>query len=200
MSLGKINAMANISDQTKDQRAAFSKTERTATTSELGANRTSHLLFADSLTIDPDSGNITMGTDEVSVNQLAEASLTSLYVQGVVGPANPDFQGGHQSYNYSGATDMLESTRTQSDLPNTLGPNLIPPTIDESGEVSTTTSTSSASSPIIGRGFGVKLTSRQDPGNFTTLGSYLSRRRNSDGVIILPKGEFTDDEKYNWEA
>lgn len=199
MSLGKINAMANISDQTKDQRAEFSDTNRDDATSELGANRTSRLLFS-AVEVDED-GNIEI--DGEQINQRAQETLTGLYEDGVVGPENPDFQGGHldNQYKYEGATRMLERAPEQSDKPNRLGPNLIPPAIDESGEVSTVPSANSVSSPVTGRGFGVKLESRQDPNNFESLGSYLKRRRGDDGgSISIPKGEFADDEKYDWEA
>lgn len=195
MSLGKINAMANISDQTKTQRDEFAGSD----TSVLGANRTSHLLFADRVELNEVSGVISIDGEEI--NSKAESELTSLYDNGASG--NPDFPLDHSGsdYKYEGATDMLESAPAQSDKPNRLGPNLIPPSIDESGEVSRAESTNTATSPVTGRGFGVKLESRQDPNNFESLGSYLKRRRN-EGVITIPKGEFVNDadSKYDWEA
>lgn len=193
MSLGKINAMANISDQTKTQRNEFAGSD----TSVLGANRTSHLLFADRVGLDEDSGVISI--DGEQINSKAESELTSLYDNGASG--NPDFPLDHSGsdYKYEGATDMLESAPAQSDKPNRLGPNLIPPSIDDQGEVSTEESQSTVSSPVSGRGFGVNL-DRHNPNSFESLGSYLKRRRNDDGDIEVPKGEFVNEDKYDWEA
>ena len=193
MSLGKINAMANISTQTKTQRDEFAGSD----TGILGANRTSHQLFAGRVELDEDSGVISIDGDQI--NSKAESELTSLYVNGASG--NPDFPLDHSGsdYKYEGATDMLESAPAQSDKPNRLGPNLIPPSIDDQGEVSTEESQNTASSPVSGRGFGVNL-DRHNPNNFDSLGSYLSRRRNNDGDIEVPKGEFVNEEKYDWEA
>lgn len=193
MSLGKINAMANISDQTKTQRDEFAGSD----TSVLGANRTSHLLFADRVELDEDTGVISI--DGEQINNKAESELTSLYDNGASG--NPDFPLDHlgSDYKYEGATDMLESAPTQSDKPNRLGPNLIPPSIDAQGEVSTEESQNTAASPVSGRGFGVNL-DRHNPNNFESLGSYLKRRRNDDGDIEVPKGEFVNEDKYDWEA
>lgn len=185
--------MANISDQTKAQRDEFAGSD----TSVLGANRTSHLVFAEKLQIDEDEGYITI--DGHQVNDSAVSELTRLYTEGASG--NPDFPGDHlaSNYSYEGASGMLDSAPGQTDKPNRLGPNLIPPTIDESGEVSTAESTNTASSPVTGRGFGVNL-DRHNPGEGSTLGSYLSRRRNDDGDIEVPKGEFVNEDKYDWEA
>lgn len=192
MSLGKTNAMANISEQTKVQREEFAGSD----TGILGANRTSHQIFADRLEIDEASGVVSIEGEPI--NEKAQSELTSLYVDGAKG--NPDFPLDHQAsdYRFEGATDMLESAPTQSDKPNRLGPNLIPPSIDEEGEVSTTTTQNTASSPVSGRGFGVNL-DRHDPNSFESLGSYLNRRRNEDGDIVVKKGEFADEGKYDWE-
>lgn len=195
MALGKINAMANISDQTRNQRNQFAGEEGI-----LGANRSSAVLFS-AMLVDEESGAVSIDGDEV--NERAEFTHTELYSDGVSGNPdsfNPDFPLGHQGddYGYAGATDLLENAPGKSDKPNRLGPNLIPPSIDDSGEVSTTETEVTVSSPVSGRGFGVNI-DRQNPNNFNTLGSYLKRRRNNEGDIEIPKGEFVDEEKYDWE-
>lgn len=193
MSLGKINAMANISKQTETQRNEFADGDGI-----LGANRTSHLLFAEKLQIDEnDGGAITI--DGEQINSKAESELTSLYVSGASG--NPDFPLNHlgSNYKYEGAIGMLESASAQSDKPNMLGPNLIPPKINDDGEVDTSESQNTATSPVSGRGFGVNL-DRHNPNGFESLGSYLKRRRDENDDIDIPKGEFVNEDKYDWEA
>jgi hypothetical protein len=199
MALGKINAMANISDQTKNQRNQFAGEEGI-----LGANRSSAALFS-AMSVDDNSGEISI--DEVNVNDRAQLTHITLYsteagggVEGNADSFNPDFPLGHlgRDYGYAQSFGMLDSSQGQTDRPNRFGPNLIPPSIDASGEVATTVSEITVSSPVSGRGFGVNL-DRQNPDNFNTLGSYLNRRRNDDGDIEIPKGEFVDEEKYDWE-
>ena len=199
MALGKINAMANISDQTKNQRNEFACEEGI-----LGANRSSAALFS-AMSVDDNTGEISI--DEVNVNEKAEFTHTELYnieegggVSGASNAFNPDFPLGHKGrdYGYSQSFGMLDSSQGQTDRPNRFGPNLIPPSIDDSGEVSTEVSSNTVSSPVTGRGFGVNI-DRQNPDNFNTLGSYLKRRRSDEGDIEIPKGEFVDEEKYDWE-
>jgi len=198
MALGKINAMANISDQTKKQRDQFAGEDGI-----LGANRSSANLFS-AMLVNAESGEISIG--EEIVNELAESTHTELYSVGVRANSdsfNPDFPQGHDNtgYQYLKGIGMLTSATSQSDKPNQKGPNLIPPTIDDSGEVSDTVSPNTVSSPITGRGFGVNL-ERHNPNRgpgVETFGGYLKRRRSDDGDIEIPKGEFVDEEKYDWE-
>lgn len=198
MALGKINAMANISDQTTNQRDQFAGEDGI-----LGANRSSANLFP-AMSVNDQSGEVLIDGDNVNVR--AESTHTELYSDGVQANSdsfNPDFPLGHNdfSYQYLKGIGMLTSVTSQSDRPNQKGPNLIPPTIDDSGEVSDTVSPNTVSSPITGRGFGVNL-ERHNPNRgpgVETLGGYLKRRRNDDGDIEIPKGEFVDEEKYDWE-
>ena len=198
MALGKINAMANISDQTKNQRNQFAGEEGI-----LGANRSSAALFS-AMSVDDNSGEISI--DEVNVNERAESTHTELYSVGVQGNTdsfNPDFPLGHNnlSYQYLRGIGMLSSAPSQSDKPSEKGPNLIPPSIDASGEVSDTETPNTVTSPVTGRGFGVNL-ERHNPNRgpgVETFGGYLKRRRNDAGDIEIPKGEFVDEEKYDWE-
>lgn len=198
MALGKINAMANISDQTINQRNQFAGEEGI-----LGANRSSAALFS-AMSVDDNSGEISI--DEVNVNERAESTHTELYRVGVRANSdsfNPDFPLGHDNigYQYLKGSAMLSSAPSQSDKPSEKGPNLIPPSIDASGEVSDTETPNTVTSPVTGRGFGVNLerhNPNRGPGN-ETLGGYLNRRRNDDGDIEIPKGEFVDEEKYDWE-
>ena len=188
MALGDINAMANINQQTKNQRNEF------AGNTLLGANRTSSLLFT-SINIDDNSGIISIDNQEI--NSLATNILTSNYTDQITG--NPDFVG-HGTIDYEGTETMMGSVASANDGPSIKGPNLVVPSIDSNGEaVIPAERTETITSPVSGRGFGVNL-DRHVPGNSPTIGSYLARRRDEDQEIQVPKGEYVDETKYDWEA
>lgn len=187
MALGDINAMANISQQTRNQRDSFSQDTL------LGANRSSHLLFANNLTI---AGNGIVAIEGEEINEKANVTLLQNYVA-IRG--NPDFIDG-DNVDYTGTATMMNSVSTANDGPSLKGPNLIVPAIDANGETIVPDSrVEPVVSPVTGRGFGVNL-DRHSPGNSPTIGSYLERRRNEEGEIQVPKGEYVDETKYNWEA
>lgn len=190
MALGDINAMANINQQTRNQRTAFSGDNTT-----LGANVSAHLLFANKLSLEDSTGEISI--EGKMINDSANDTLQKSYRLGVTG--NPDFPGQYKNLDYRGSEAMLESVENMSDKPNALGPNLLVPEIDNNGETSTIVAIETLGSPVTGRGFGVNL-DRHEPGKNLTLGNYLARRRDEEEEIQVPKGEYVNEEKYNWEA
>lgn len=186
MALGDKNAMANINSQTRNQRNNFSGN------SQLGANRSAHQLFSNNINIDEASGIITIDGSEI--NPLANETLQSSYdsIQG-----NPDFLE-LDNIDYTGTQTMMGSVSSALDKPDLKGPNLVVPSIDADGEVIAQDAENTAYSPVTGRGFGVNL-DRHSPENSPTIGSYLSRRLDEDGEVQVPKGEYVDEDKYNWE-
>lgn len=177
---GKVNAMANISDQTTTQRDKFAKSEDGI----LGANRTSSELFNMAERGTPDE-----------INVAAYNNLIDLYIEGnYTGNdlhMNPDFDqsslaAGQLGYDAFPKTVEIEAShRALDDNPNTFGPNINTHGFNPDGspEVNNTQINSPTFVDEGMQGFGSSFGRNQINNN--TFGSYLRRKK----VEGLPSGQ-----------
>lgn len=195
---GKVNAMANISDQTKKQREEFSGRENGI----LGANRTSAALFS-TMSVNQQSGEISI--DGKVVNNRAYNKLVELYVENAyTGGDNPDFGVNSLKANQLGydafpsTDDIVTSHNSLDDKPNTFGPNINTHGFNDDGSPSP--NEQKMTSPTFEgegkQGFGSSF--GRNELNKNTIGSYLRRKKINVPADQVPKlGEYVDIDGYN---
>jgi hypothetical protein len=178
--LGAVNAMANISAQTAEQRNQFA-----GESGKLGASRTvmSNLF------------NIAERGDEEYINTTAYNNSVALYIEnkytGSGAYMNPDFSTGSLAENQLGydafpsTTEIEASHEALSDAPNTFGPNINTHKFNADG--SPDVNEAQISSPTFvdegQRGFGSNF--ERNKIDKKTFGSYLRRKK----VEGLPPGQ-----------
>jgi hypothetical protein len=186
---GKVNAMANISDQTTKQRNQFAGEEGI-----LGANRGAFNLF------DIEQRGTAEEINAAAYNKLVELYIENAYIDG----DNPDFgvnslkakQLGYDAF--PSTDDIVTSHESLSDKPNTFGPNINTHGFNDDGTPNL--NDQQISSPTFEgegkQGFGSSFGRNELDNN--TFGSYLRRKKVNVPADQEPKlGEYVDIDGYS---